>query len=67
MSASNCRDVDKGICTSEVSSDDAIVEIFNQSTQCNSDSESDDDETENPLCAVTTTTNESHICNFYYD
>ena len=54
MSASDWLDIDNGICTGQILSNDAIIEIFNLSTQCNSDFESDDDETENSLCAVTT-------------
>ena len=53
MSANNWLDVDNRICTGEVLSNDAIVEIFNPSNQCNGDFKSDNDETENPLCAVT--------------
>ena len=52
MSASDWLDIDNGICTGKVLSDDTIVEIFSSSTQCNSDTQSHNDETENPLCAV---------------
>ena len=55
MSASNWLNVDNGICTGEVLSDDAIVKILNPSTQSsNNDFKNNNDETENPLCAVRT-------------
>ena len=51
MSACDFLDLDSGICTSQFLSVEAIV---NQPTQCNSESKSNDDETENPPRAMTT-------------
>ncbi|CAK8690474.1 unnamed protein product [Clavelina lepadiformis] len=60
------HDTDTGICTGEVLSDEAIVEIVNPPTQRDSESESDHDETESPPRAVTTNEAISAISTLIY-
>ena len=69
MSACNRLDIDNGICTSEVLSDEAIVEIVNPPNQhdCDSEYESDDNETENPPRAVTTNEAMSFFTLIYFE
>ena len=66
MSVCDWLDVDTGICTGEVLSDEAIVEIVNPPTQRDSESESDHDETESPPRAVTTNEAISAISTLIY-